>query len=154
MLAVARGDRTRNADPVTIDDMEVGMREAYLVVIDQEMIDACAELASDFNPIHVDAEYTAGTRFGVPIAHGMLTAGFVQHALTALTTPGGISTGYTFRLPAPVPAGDEVEAVAGCVAVDRERRRATFALTVTALGEHGGPVIEGEAEIALPRDRE
>ena len=141
------------AETVTIDDMEVGLRETYRVVIDQAMIDAYAELTSDFNPIHVDAEYAAGTRFGVPIAHGMLTAGFVQHALTALTTPGGISTLYTFRLLGPVPAGTEVEAVAECVAVDRERRRATFALTVTALGAGGGPVIEGEAEIALPRGR-
>ena len=136
---------------VTIDDMEVGLREAYRVTIDQQMIDDYAELTQDFNPVHVDPDYAAGTPFGSTIAHGMLTAGFVQHALTALCTPGGISTRYLFELRNPVPPGTEVEASAECVGVDRERRRATFRLVVRSLTEPRHDLITGEAEIAFPR---
>ncbi len=138
-----------NRTTVTIDDMHVGLRATHRVTIDQAMIDDYARLTDDYNPIHVDAEYAAGTPFGSTIAHGMLTAGFVQHALTALTTPGGISTVYHFELVGPVPAGTEVEASAECYAVDRERRRARFRLEVrTAAGD---PLVEGDAEIAFPR---
>ena len=92
----------------TISDMKPGLRATHRVVIDQEMIDGYARLTDDFNPIHVDTDYAAGTPFGTTIADGMLTAGFVQHASTALTTPGGISTIYHFEPTNPVPAGTEI----------------------------------------------
>ena len=136
---------------ITIDDMAIGLRATHRVTIDQDMIDGYARLTDDFNPIHVDAEYAAGTPFGKPIAHGMLTAGFVQHALTALTTPGGISTVYHFELTNPVPAGTEIEASAECIAVDTERRRARFRLEVRADAGAGDLLVRGEAEIAFPR---
>ncbi len=140
-----------NTHTVTIDNMHVGLRATHRVVIDQEMIDGYAALTDDYNPVHVDAEYAAGTPFGKPIAHGMLTAGFVQHALTALTTPGGISTVYHFELTNPVPAGTEVEASAECIAVDVDRRRARFRLEVRSEFGAGDLLVRGEAEIAFPR---
>ena len=115
---------------VTVDDMKIGLRATFRTVIDQDRIDAYADVAEDHNPIHVDAEYAAGTRFGTTIAHGMLVAGFFQHPLTELVTPGGVSTKYEIRMMAPVPPGTEIEAFAECVAIDTERRRATSSIIV------------------------
>ena len=42
------------------------------VTVDQDMIQRFADLSGDHNPIHLDAEFAAQTRFGRPIAHGML----------------------------------------------------------------------------------
>ena len=138
---------------VTIDDMEIGLRATHRTVIDQDRIDAYADVAEDHSPIHVDPEYAAGTRFGTTIAHGMLVAGFFQHPLTELVAPGGVSVEYRIRLLAPVPPGTEIEASAECIGIDIDRRRAMFRIGVAAVADHK-TVIEGEAEIAFPRTQE
>jgi acyl dehydratase len=38
---------------------------------------AFADLLGDNNPVHLDAEYAKKTRWGQPIAHGMLSAGLI-----------------------------------------------------------------------------
>ena len=49
--------------------------------IDQTRIELYAEASGDFNPIHVDREYAAGTQFGSTIAHGMMVAAIVSEAM-------------------------------------------------------------------------
>jgi 3-hydroxybutyryl-CoA dehydratase len=46
------------------------------VEITQAGIDAYAEVAGDFNPIHVDPEYAAQTPFGGTVAHGFYVLSF------------------------------------------------------------------------------
>ncbi len=38
----------------------------------QEDFHRFARLSGDHNPIHVDPDYAAGTRFGATVSHGML----------------------------------------------------------------------------------
>lgn len=45
--------------------------------IDEELVMSWAELSGDFNPIHVDAEFAATTRYGRRIAHGPILAAHV-----------------------------------------------------------------------------
>ncbi|HMS10897.1 MAG TPA: MaoC family dehydratase, partial [Pyrinomonadaceae bacterium] len=45
------------------------------------LVRAFAELSGDFNPIHLDEEFAARTRFGRRIAHGMLTGAFISAVL-------------------------------------------------------------------------
>ena len=40
-----------------------------------------AELSGDFNPIHLDHDFAANTRFGQRIAHGMLSGAFISAVL-------------------------------------------------------------------------
>ena len=49
--------------------------------IDQDMIDAFADVTFDHQFIHVDAEAAASTPFGTTIAHGHLTLSLVSHFL-------------------------------------------------------------------------
>ena len=80
----------------------------------------------------------------------MLTAeAFVQVGLTALVTPGGVSTYYHIDLLGPVFDGDDLEVTVECVEVDRERRRARFRFAIRT--EARGDVLSGEAGIAFPR---
>lgn len=51
------------------------------VDVTQRMVDRYAEVSGDFNPLHVDPVFAAGTPFGGPIAHGLLTLAVVSHAL-------------------------------------------------------------------------
>ena len=52
-------------------------------VITQERLRAYAAASGDDNPLHLDAEFAAATRFGGIIAHGMLTLAFISEMMTA-----------------------------------------------------------------------
>ena len=47
-------------------------QSAAKITITQEMIDAYAAIAGDFNPVHVDPVFAAATPFGKTIAHGCI----------------------------------------------------------------------------------
>jgi len=51
--------------------------------ITQETINRYAAASADHNPLHVDPAFAATTRFGGPIAHGMLVLAYVSEAMTA-----------------------------------------------------------------------
>lgn len=51
--------------------------------ITQEQLAAYADASGDDNPLHLDAGFAAGTRFGGIIAHGMLTLAFISEMMTA-----------------------------------------------------------------------
>ena len=51
--------------------------------ITQEKVNLYAEASGDFNPIHVDESFAAGTPFGGTIAHGMLNLAYVSEMMTS-----------------------------------------------------------------------
>lgn len=138
------------ATPKTFHNMEIGARAEHTAVVDAEAIRVYAQLSGDHNPIHEDAGYAANTRFGRPVAHGMLVAGYVQTALTELVAPGGVSTSYQFDLLAPAFEGATVTAHAVCAHLDPVTRRATFTIAVVD-DTTRKQLISGSAVVAFPK---
>jgi 3-hydroxybutyryl-CoA dehydratase len=132
------------------DDIALGDRAEHTAIVDADTISAYAVLTGDHNPIHEDAGYAEGTRFGRPVAHGLLVAGFVQTALTKLVAPGGVSTSYAFDLKAPTYEGSTVTAQAVCSGLDSAKRRVSF--TITVVDDTTRTVlISGSAVVAFPK---
>ncbi|MBT3411903.1 MAG: MaoC family dehydratase, partial [Halieaceae bacterium] len=71
----------------TFDEITIGQSADYSKTVTEQDIQMFAAVSGDVNPLHLDAEFAAGTRFGERIAHGMLTASFVSAAL-AMKLPG------------------------------------------------------------------
>lgn len=66
----------------------------------QAEFNAFAALSGDDNPIHVDAAFSAATKFGRPVAHGVfLIAGLA--GLVAQLRPGTRIVAQSIRYPAP-----------------------------------------------------
>ncbi len=132
----------------SIEDLHVGQSAALTHVVDESRIAAFAETTGDENPVHLDANYAAGTRFGARIAHGMLGAGFISAVIgTVLPGPGSIYIGQSLRFRRPIYIGDEVQALVEIVSIDRERNRIILSTRCIVKGK---PVIDGEAEILVP----
>jgi acyl dehydratase len=109
-------------------------------------IAAFAAASGDENPVHTDAAYAATTRFGRPIAHGMLSASLVSAVLgNDLPGPGSIYLSQTLSFKAPVYAGDTITARVECIRYREDKHIATFSTTVT--NQDGVLVLEGEAVI-------
>jgi 3-hydroxybutyryl-CoA dehydratase len=88
----------------------VGTRLAErIVVVDQALINAYAQLSGDMNPLHLDAEFAKTTKFGRTIAHGMMTLAFVSQMMRDWAGPAWEDMGQlAVTFVAPVFAGDVV----------------------------------------------
>ena len=65
----------------------IGDKADFSKTITESDICQFASLTGDYNPLHINEEYAAKTRFGKRIAHGMLTSSFICTVL-GMKMPG------------------------------------------------------------------
>lgn len=107
-----------------LEDLSVGMHASFEKTVTEQDVVLFAEVSGDDNPVHLNVEYAAQTRFGQRIAHGMLSAAFISAVLgTKLPGPGAIYIDQQISFEAPVHLGDTVTATATVVEINEQRRR-------------------------------
>lgn len=77
-------------------------------LVDQDRVNRYARASGDHNPIHLDAEYAATTRFGERVAHGMLSLAFVWEAIGIATNGNYVGVTVKVRFTSPVVPGEVV----------------------------------------------
>lgn len=133
------------------DALKVGMSAERARTVSQDDINAYAALTGDNNPVHLDAEAAAKSRFGGIIAHGMLSAGFISAVLgMELPGPGTIYIGQTIRFTKPVRPGDTVTVRVEITEIVEGKRRVKLA--TTCRNQHGETVLDGEATTLMPEE--
>ncbi len=97
--------------PSTLGQSLQGFRRT----VTQDRVTSYAHASGDHNPIHLDEDFAASTRFGRRIAHGMLSLAFVWEMMS-LNYPSTWHRGGTVktRFTSPVVPSEEV-AVSGSV---------------------------------------
>lgn len=131
-----------------IEDLNEGMDASFSKTLTDADIVLFSGVSGDTNPVHLDAVYAAGTRFGGRIVHGMLTASLISAVLgTKLPGPGAIYLSQNLRFRAAVKPGDTVTARVRVATLDRARNRVTLACTC-----HVGETlaIDGDAQVMVP----
>jgi len=73
----------------------------------QADFDDFARLSGDHNPIHTDPDFCANTRFGRPVAHGLLLCSVLRGLIDHLV-PGARLEEQAVMFPAPTYAGEPV----------------------------------------------
>ena len=103
-----------------------------------------AEISGDYNPLHFDAAFAAGTKFGRLVVQGGLTTGLL-HALAAmdLPGPGTVFLSQNWKFTAPVYIGDTITAHGEIRQVHETKPVCLLGVRVTREG--GEVVLEGEA---------
>lgn len=115
-------------------DTRVGDRFVRVEPIAARHLDEGARLIGDFNPLHVDAEFAARSRYGGRILHGVITSALVGAELGMVYA--GTAIGYlehNARFHAPVKIGDTL----------------AITWTVTELlpkPRHGGGIVVAQAQ--------
>lgn len=108
------------------------------ITISQAMIDAYAAISGDFNPVHVDPVFAAGTPFGQTIAHGCIPMEpifrLVQAHFGLPVLPQG--TRMKLRYLRPSFPGDTIGILVGAWAAD--------GVEFQCVNQRGEAVIEGE----------
>jgi 3-hydroxybutyryl-CoA dehydratase len=130
------------------EDLELGMEASFARTVTAADILAFAQVTGDWNPVHLDTEYAARTVFREPIAHGMLTAGYISAVFgMELPGPGAIYVSQTLNFRGPVKIGDRVVAKVRVMELYPNKRRARFESICLVDGK---PVLEGEAVLMVP----
>jgi len=116
------------------------------LAITDETIRAFAEVTGDNNPVHLDDDYAAGTRFGRRIAHGMIAAGLISATLANdLPGPGTVYLNQTLKFKLPVFPGDTVTATVEVLSVRPDKPIVTLSTVCT--NQDDKVVLEGEAVV-------
>lgn len=133
------------------EELSVGMSAERARTVTADDVRRFAEVTGDFNPVHVDAEAAAKSRFGGLIAHGMLSAGYVSAVLgMELPGPGAIYLAQSLKFTRPVKPGDTITARVEVIELIAARRRVRLA--TSCRNQLGEPVLEGEATVLVPED--
>ena len=134
--------------PSAFEDLFTGQRASLMRTVMESDLNAFAVVSGDVNPIHLDPAFSAQSRFGQRVAHGMFTASLISAVLgTRLPGPGAIYLSQSLQFLAPVRIGDVVEANVEVVELVEKRRRARFFCDCVV---DGRPVMEGEAWLSVP----
>jgi len=108
-----------------------------------------AEITGDKNPVHLDDDFAAQTRFGKRLVHGILTSGLISAILgMQLPGPGSIYLKQTLNFRAPVFMGDTITATVTVLRVREDKPIIT--LDTVCKNQDGVVVIDGEAILLAP----
>lgn len=130
------------------EDLSIGMQESYVRRIGESDIQVFAALTGDTNPIHLDDEFAARTRFKERIAHGALTVSYISTVLgTKLPGPGAIYVSQSVNFRAPVHIGDEVVATVRVRELLPAKKRVLFTCDCSVDGK---TVLDAEAILMVP----
>lgn len=125
-------------------DLVVGQKAQRSLQLTPLHVQAYAEITGDYNPLHFDPQFAAGTKFGKLVVQGGLTTGLL-HALVAtdLPGPGTVFLSQNWQFTAPVFIGDTITAEAEVLSVHDTKPVAQ--LKVQVRRQTGETVLEGEA---------
>jgi 3-hydroxybutyryl-CoA dehydratase len=134
----------------TIGDFHIGQHASFTKTFTEEDVRRFIAITGDTNPLHVDEEFAAATRFGRRVVHGMLTASLFS-TMVGMLIPGtgAIYRSQTLQFLRPVHVGDTVTAHFVVRAIDHAKHRLTIDAWIES--EAGQRVVEGVCEAGLLR---
>ena len=128
--------------------LQPGDKASRTTPITDEMIRLFAGLTGDTNPVHLDEDFAAGTRFGRRIAHGMIAAGLISATLANdLPGPGTVYLSQTLQFKAPVYPGDTITTTVEVKSVRPDKPIVT--LITSCKNQSDAVVLTGEAVVLV-----
>jgi len=124
--------------------LSVGQKATRSLTLTAEHVRKYSEITGDYNPLHYDEEFAAGTKFKHLVVQGGLTTGLL-HALVAqdMPGPGTVFLSQNWKFTAPVFIGDTITAEAEVLSVHAAKPVTQLGIKVTR--QTGEMVLEGEA---------
>jgi len=136
----------------TFDDLEMGQTASITRTVTDHDIRLFAAVSGDTNPVHLDAEFAAGTMFKERIAHGMFTAGLISNVIAMeLPGPGTIYLGQDMRFERPVKIGDTVTVTVEVI--EKIDGKNFVKLSSIATNQDGKTVVSGVSTVMPPKEK-
>ena len=138
----------RKAKPMKNMEINIGDKFSNERKITDDLIRGFAEMSGDHNPIHLDEEFAATTRFGRRIAHGMISGALISAVLgNEFRERKIVYLSQTMRFVAPVFIDDTITTT-GTITKIREERNIVILETICT-NQHGEVTLKGEAAVMI-----
>jgi 3-hydroxybutyryl-CoA dehydratase len=129
-------------------DLKIGDKFSTSKQITDGVVRAFAELSGDHNPIHLDEEFAARTRFGKRIAHGMISGALISAVLgQEFKERKIVYLSQTLKFTAPVFLDDTVTATATVTHIREDKPIITLETVCT--NQAGETVVKGKAAVMI-----
>jgi 3-hydroxybutyryl-CoA dehydratase len=136
---------------MAFQELAIGQTAAVATTVTHRDVVLFADITGDRNPVHLDEEVAARSRFGGRIAHGMLTASYLSTVLGMhLPGPGTVYLEQNLRFLKPVRLGDTVTAEVEVLELFPEKRRVRLA--TRCRNQAGELVLDGSATVLVLDD--
>ncbi len=124
--------------------LRIGQTATRSKTITEADLRAYAEITGDYNPLHFDDAFAAGTRFGRRVAQGGITAGLLN-ALVAMDLPGAgtVFMSQTLTYHAPAHLGDTLTARVEVVSLKPDKPVCQLKFEIT--NQTGAVILSAEA---------
>lgn len=130
-------------------NFQVGDEASRKRIFNDADVQQFADLTGDHNPVHLNAEFAAGTQFKAQIVHGMLVGSLFTGVLgEELPGPGSIYMTQNLSFKAPVYLGQEVTATVEVTNIREGKGIVSFNTYVT--DSAGKVLVQGEAVLFVP----
>lgn len=114
------------------------------ITITDEMVIRFSELTGDKNPLHLDSDYCANTKFKKPIVHGMFLSSFFSKLISEkYPGPGSIYLSQNLSFISPCFVGDTINVVIEL----NEKINSKYYLRTIIYDSNDNKIIDGEALI-------
>jgi len=114
------------------------------ITITDEMVIRFSELTGDKNPLHLDSDYCANTKFKKPIVHGMFLSSFFSKLISEkYPGPGSIYLSQNLSFISPCFVGDTINVVIEL----NEKINSKYYLRTIIYDSSDNKIIDGEALI-------
>ena len=136
------------SEEARLDNLHIGQKVEFTLVISESMIEEFAKLSGDYNPHHIDDTFAKKTRFGKRICHGMFLASFFSR-LTGMYLPGKgslyLSQSLNFQAPAYI--NDKITIQGEIVKISEATGVVTLKTQIT--NENDVQLITGDAKVLI-----
>ena len=133
---------------LNLENIHIGQKIQFKVVISKSMVDQFASLSGDHNPLHMDESYSKNAGFKERVCHGMLLASLFSR-LVGMHLPGknALDLSQSLRFISPCFIGDEVTIEGEVLKISLATRIIT--LKTKIMKESNINLVTGEAKVMV-----
>lgn len=136
---------------VPFDEIRVGQKASASRQLTKGEIELFATVSGSVNPVHLDEEFAADSKFQKIIGHGMWSGSLLSGVLgTKLPGPGTIYLTQNLNFLAPVGVGDTITA---SVEVVEKKADNVVVLACSCTNQEGKEIAAGTAEVIAPTEK-
>ena len=136
------------SEEAKLDNLHIGKKVNFTIVISESMVEEFARLSGDYNPHHMDESFAKGSRFGRRICHGMLLASLFSR-LTGMYLPGkgSLYLSQSLNFLAPAYIDDEVVVQGELTKISQSTGMVTMKTQIT--NGNSIQLITGDAKVLI-----
>ena len=138
----------RQFSEYVLDDIKVGQKEKFEVVITESLVNTFADISGDYNPLHVDENYARSTNFKHRVCHGMLLTSFFSR-LVGMYLPGknALYFSQSVKFISPCFINDKILVEGEVLEKSNASRIITLKTTIT--NDSGKCLVDGQAKVIV-----